>query len=552
MNKEFHTFDLDGTLWNIKSEIWVIDKEKPYKPIVTIDGLEFSLIKNGFYFRDDIPLEYNGEKFYISKSLFDKIYKKTGFENIKRLGISFQGFYDKEKLNKSKISFLLDNISHLRGKSVDIGLLTARSNQRNHSDVVNKLRLELKNMNLSIDKIYFMGDKFKVTHDTQMSLKKTYILLEHLIGFKIKDNRFIPIKQDWYMDVHFYDDNFTNISYANDCQKILTDLISKTDNDLFKIIVDRINSEELILHTHTITNNKNNPFKDNIVKIEEPEKFPLKLENVNEEFNNPFIKGKDRVIIDRIYDELKEVLDNDLDYECVTKYGNWGFGFDSKYYQTITFTKNGKEITVEVDHRVTTMDITIRIVNNDNEDEEDDQLPTKVTTIPKYSYKIIKIISDLCKKQKRRDKEEEKIKKREKIDRDKDDILDILDENIKKFGDIYEGLKEKKYYKVVTQDLKSLGLRNNPTRMTFPINEWVEEPNPQEGPGGFGGVGGVWVAQDLSGARSLKKYMDKKSIKENREDLKHCRIFETKIGDILYENSYRVKTDKVKMTKEIL
>jgi hypothetical protein len=100
----------------------------------------------------------------------------------------------------------------------------------------------------------------------------------------------------------------------------------------------------------------------------------------------------------------------------------------------------------------------------------------------------------------------------------------------------------KKYYKVVTEDLKSLGLRKNPNIMTFPINEWVYEPKERIDYSNKD-LGGIWVAQTLSGAKGLVRYMKKKYNKD-------VRLFECEIGDILYQNSYRVKTDKVKMIIE--
>ena len=163
MIKKIHFFDLDGTLLNIKSNIWIIDKNKPNKPILKIDILEFSLIRNGFYKNFNLPLKYNGNIFYISQNMFDKISKKTKSQNINRFGISFNNFYDQKQLNNSKITYLLDNINHLRNeKNIDIGILTARSNQYNHADIINNLRLELKNIGLQINKIYFVGDKFSI------------------------------------------------------------------------------------------------------------------------------------------------------------------------------------------------------------------------------------------------------------------------------------------------------------------------------------------------------------------------------------------------------
>jgi len=96
-------------------------------------------------------------------------------------------------------------------------------------------------------------------------------------------------------------------------------------------------------------------------------------------------------------------------------------------------------------------------------------------------------------------------------------------------------------YKVVTEELKSLGLRKNPNIMTFPIGEWVKEPNPVMGDGGFRGIGGIWCCEKLSAARALKKYYERK--------YGAAEIFECEIGNILFRNSYRTKTDKIKLIK---
>ena len=99
------------------------------------------------------------------------------------------------------------------------------------------------------------------------------------------------------------------------------------------------------------------------------------------------------------------------------------------------------------------------------------------------------------------------------------------------------------YYKVVTEDLKSLGLRKNPTIFTYKIGEWTYEPNPTKDAGGWGGSGGIWTTKTRSNAVRLMKYAQSRSIK--------CKIFEVEIGDILFANSYRTKTDKVKLLKEL-
>jgi len=100
-----------------------------------------------------------------------------------------------------------------------------------------------------------------------------------------------------------------------------------------------------------------------------------------------------------------------------------------------------------------------------------------------------------------------------------------------------------KYYKVVTEDLKSLGLRNNPTIFQYAVGLWTQEPSPTMGQGGWGGTGGIWVANGLSNAKNLKKYMNKKGI--------NVKIYEIEVGGVLFSNTYRSKVSSVKLIKEI-
>jgi hypothetical protein len=275
MKKELAMFDLDGCLWNIKNDdIWIIDKDKPYKPVIILNYMDFTLIKTGKFKKDELPLNYNGQTYFISKDLFEKIKKKSGSENIERFGVSFIPQVRKEILDKREIDILSHNIEHLRyNQFVDIGLLTARSNQANHAELINKLRIELKKIGIEITKIFFVGDG---AHSNANPLKKIFVLLEHLIGLKIKDGKFISIKQDWYKKVSFYDDNVKNIDYANDIQSTFEETLKNTDDELFRIIIDRIKTHELKLETYLVVDNELNRFKKNTIILQEPLRYPLK------------------------------------------------------------------------------------------------------------------------------------------------------------------------------------------------------------------------------------------------------------------------------------
>ncbi|VVB82294.1 Uncharacterised protein [uncultured archaeon] len=108
-------------------------------------------------------------------------------------------------------------------------------------------------------------------------------------------------------------------------------------------------------------------------------------------------------------------------------------------------------------------------------------------------------------------------------------------------------LDKKEYffaYKVVTQDMKSLGLRKNPNIIEFELGKWIYLPK-NEIERSSDDWGGIWVARTFSNAKKLGEYMQEKyKIK--------TRIFETALDKILFENSYRIKTNGVNLFEEIL
>lgn len=271
--KENHFFDLDGTLVDVKHFIWVIDKEKPNEPLIKLTPLDFSLIKYNFYKNDDILIEYDGQQFFISEQLFYNIQKKKKLP-IERIGFSFVEFKNKEHINSDNFDFLYSNIEHLIGTKKYISFLTARSNRYKHGDFLNKLRFILDNLNLKLYKIYFVGRKHEIYHRSYLSFRKSLILLEHLIGLKIKNNQFIKEKQDKFDEIYFYDDNDMNFEYVNNLQGIFEKIFNNTDNELKDIILGRIN-ENPILYNNFITSNEINKFFTNQINLHYPTKFSV-------------------------------------------------------------------------------------------------------------------------------------------------------------------------------------------------------------------------------------------------------------------------------------
>lgn len=98
-------------------------------------------------------------------------------------------------------------------------------------------------------------------------------------------------------------------------------------------------------------------------------------------------------------------------------------------------------------------------------------------------------------------------------------------------------------YKVVTEDMKSLGLRKNPNIMTFPINEWVVLPD-EEIKAGEDDWGGIWTALRKGSIKTLQNYcLEKYQMK--------TRAFLTAMYQPVFANSYRIKSQGVMLLEEI-
>lgn len=278
MNNEIHFFDLDGTLWNLDAKVWVISTDNPSVPLYKLDNVEFALIKNGVYKDENIQISYNDKDFWIPEKLYDYIRKKRKIE-ADSIGFSFREFFDMNYINK--IILQLKTITHLKNKTIDIGLLSARYNQEGEQELLNILRLKLKDYNLDINKIFYIGERFQLDYSDDVIYHKTMILLEHLVGNKIEKNKFIPLKQDWYKTVYFYDDEVQNIYTANRIQKIYDDLMKNSSDEVFNIIKQKVLEFDLTLVTNLITDNELNKFKSTEIILRDSNKYPIKIENKN-------------------------------------------------------------------------------------------------------------------------------------------------------------------------------------------------------------------------------------------------------------------------------
>jgi hypothetical protein len=98
-------------------------------------------------------------------------------------------------------------------------------------------------------------------------------------------------------------------------------------------------------------------------------------------------------------------------------------------------------------------------------------------------------------------------------------------------------------YKVVTENIQSLGLRRNPNIMTFIVGDWTSLPDDQLLMGKTD-RGGIWSKLTLAGARATARYMAERHNQPTR-------IFLVEINNPLFANSDRVKSQGVFLLEEL-
>jgi hypothetical protein len=99
-------------------------------------------------------------------------------------------------------------------------------------------------------------------------------------------------------------------------------------------------------------------------------------------------------------------------------------------------------------------------------------------------------------------------------------------------------------FKVVTPDLKSLGLRKNPNIFKFSLNMWTDvlPENIQPGKSDWGGI---WAAHDIGGAHTIDKHcLETHNFK--------ARIFLAALKQPLFANSYRIKSVGIMLLREVI
>lgn len=280
-----HFFDLNSLI-TMNSKVWIVNTRTPNKPLIRISKSEFNLLRKGVYKRDNINFNIDGQTYWLSEELFNKIKikSKNNNVNISELAFSMQEFMNKDIIENGDFTIHLENIRHLKNSQDDIYVICSKNSKRSYESLIEKLEEKLEDFGLKIKNFYFISETFYNRDRDDIVHKKVRLVLQHIIGLKTADTKFTEEEITKYDEVSLYDDDINTIKLAKGINDVLQFLVKNSDDEVKDKVKEVLKMNECELIINQVTFNKVNPFI--VTKIE------LNLNKIIRTFEN-FIYKKD-------------------------------------------------------------------------------------------------------------------------------------------------------------------------------------------------------------------------------------------------------------------
>lgn len=256
-----HFFDLNSLI-TMNSKVWIVNTRTPNKPLIRISKSEFNLLRKGVYKKDNINFNIDGQTYWLSEELFNKIKikSKNNNVNISELSFSMQEFMNKDIIENGDFTIHLENIRHLKNSQDDIYVICSKNSKRSYESLIEKLEEKLLDFGLKIKNFYFISETFYNRDRDDIVHKKVRLVLQHIIGLKTADTKFTEEEITKYDQVSLYDDDTNTIKLAKGINDVLQFLVKNSDDEVKEKVKEILKMEECELIINQVTFNKVNTF----------------------------------------------------------------------------------------------------------------------------------------------------------------------------------------------------------------------------------------------------------------------------------------------------
>jgi len=254
----------------VDNMVWIVDKQDPNIPIFKISQSDFNLIRNGIYKSQGNKIEFSGKTYWLPTDLSNKLKVKLKLNNVGlgNIGISMQEFLNKEILDNIEFKVFLENILHLKNKNEDIYIICSKQVKKNYDNIIKKLEKRIIEEGLSIKNFYFLSETFYNQNDDDIRYTKIKLLIQHLIGYKTKVNKFTDEELQKYDNVHFYDNQYDTLKICDEINIVLKSILNKTEDGLRSVIKEDLLEYKPSLIVNKISDNEMNKKSTKMVDIE--------------------------------------------------------------------------------------------------------------------------------------------------------------------------------------------------------------------------------------------------------------------------------------------
>jgi hypothetical protein len=252
-------FNID-TLIQLEQFCWIVSKNNPNVPILKITQSDFKLIKSGIYKSQGNKIEFNGNVYWLPTELSNKLKVKLKLNDLsfENLAISMQEFLNKDIIDEIKPKFLIENIIHLKNTNEDIYVICSRQTKRSYEGIVKKLEEKLAEEGILIKNFYYISETFYNQTDDDIKYKKIKLLLQHLIGYKTENDKFIDEELSQYNTINFYDDTYDTPKIADEINPAFKIILDKTVDGLKSVIKEDLSDNRPCLIVNQISTNQVN------------------------------------------------------------------------------------------------------------------------------------------------------------------------------------------------------------------------------------------------------------------------------------------------------
>lgn len=265
-----HFFDIE-TLFKLDQKVWIIDKNRPEKPLFKMSRYDYNVIKNNLYLNKDLKLRIDNKYFYFNEYYFNKIKTvcKKHRTNVNDIEFSMVEFNDTDIIENIDYNIDLSPMSHLYRTKEVVYIICSKKESDFYNDILDKVNIEMRKKGIKTrDHYYLINDGLDVITPDEVVYKKIKILVQHLVGYKTSGNKFIDEKISDFNDVYYYTISRSEYKEISISDKVFKKILNNTEGYLKDIIKDIIKENKKTLTSNYVSSNKVNRFETSSFDLE--------------------------------------------------------------------------------------------------------------------------------------------------------------------------------------------------------------------------------------------------------------------------------------------